>query len=222
MLQGKTVKIDDPTLLTYFYPDYKVKSKLSFLDRDNNVIYVGHSRNNLKEWLSSNTKSYISTVGIPEIDLTSKTNLLKFVFSQHGREPSESVLKQVESFDDNELLYCLKIYWQSGIWPYHINNDDVNLYNLFQSTIGSVISQIGIYMSLLNIYPFYVIESSFLTFMVRAKTVEDQEVSPYYKRLLKSFILKSGSKIKPVVLKYAMLKGMDERLRFLMLLLNLR
>lgn len=222
MLEGKTVSIKDPSLLQFFYPEFEIKDKLSFLDSDKKVIYVGKIRPNLKSYLQQNTKEFINTVGKVDVDLTIPSNLVDFVYSRHGKTPPNTVKESLDLLDEEEILYCCKIVWVSGRWPYAAGDSDLTIYNLFQATTGSTKELLQTYFKLISQIPFYIVESSFMTFLMRAKTVEDQEVSPVYKRLLKSFYTKSGNKISKAVFQYMQKDKLRDELRFLELLLGLR
>ena len=67
---NKTVKVQDVNLLKFFYPSFYIKSELSYSDKDRNVIYVGPVRKQLKNYLETLFKEYISTAGPVDIDLT--------------------------------------------------------------------------------------------------------------------------------------------------------
>ena len=94
------------------------------------------------------------------------------------------------------------------------------MYNLYKDTVGPVKDLLETYFKLLQTYPHPVIEASFYTFLQRALDIENQEVSPGYKKLLKTFYAKSSNKIKPALYTYA--KSSQTELDFVNMLLSLR
>jgi hypothetical protein len=96
------------------------------------------------------------------------------------------------------------------------------MFDLFLSTTKSTIEMLETYFNLLDKYPYYMVESSFFTFLQRSRDYEEQDVSDGYKRLLHNFNDKSGSVLKSSIIKYMKKGEMEDRLRFLSLLLSLR
>lgn len=222
MLRGKVVNIENPELLQFFYPEFQIKDNLSFQDKDRKIIYIGRVRNKIKEYLNRKTKSYISTVGRVDIDLEEDDKLLEIVYKMKDRKLYKKVKKSIEMLDREELVYALKVFWITGDWIYDYEEDDLTMYNLFKGTTSSMKELLQIYFQLLGKYPFYMIESSFITFLQRTLDIEDQDISPVYRRLLKSFNSKSGDKLKNSMMKYVQKSSLREELRFLDLLINLR
>ena len=171
--------------------------------------------------LRKNTKSFINTIGRVDIDLTIRSNLIEFIYSKYGKTPSDKTVESVEMLDEDEFIYCIKIFWLIGKWIYDIDSD-FSIYDLFKSTIKSVRDMLDIYFNLLEIYPYYVIEASFITFLQRAVDLEEQDVSASYMRLLKQFNDKSGNKIKGSIMQYCQKDKVLDDMRFIGLLLDLR
>ena len=79
-----------------------------------------------------------------------------------------------------------------------------------------------IYYTLLESYPAPVVESSFLTFLSRVKTLSEQNVNPGYQKLLMRADSKFGDKLKSSVFKMATRGDLEDGLRFFELLTGLR
>lgn len=220
-LIGKTVKVNDPDDLLFFYPTFEKRTHLVFTDVDKNILYVGKMKSNLLRNLQVGTKAFINTAGMHDYDFTDREFLLKFVFSKWNKEPPKYLAQTHDSFDDDEFMYCCKVYWVCGRWPYRVD-EGVTLFDLFKGSVDSVKDMLKVFFELQTRYPFYVIESSFITFINRSMSIEDQNVSPAYLRLLKTFNSKSSSKIKPAILEYAQSKIKNEELKFIDFILNLR
>lgn len=219
---GKTIRISDPYILKFFYPDFLVKEDLTYSDRDNKIIYVGKSRKDLKDYLSRNTKCFINTVGNPDLDFTNREKVVEWAFGVKGKQVSPKIQEQVSNIDDEYFLYLLKIYWVTGRWVAESANPDVSVYNLFQASVSSTKSALQIYFKLVEDQPARIVESSFITFLSRIYNLEDQSVSPGYLKLLKSALNKYGPKVKPAVYKLALRHDGREELAFIDLITDLR
>lgn len=218
-LIGKVVKVSDPSILRLFYPDFVVKSYLTSYDVGIKVIYTGLLNKRAMGILESCT--FIATQGLYSYDLTDRTQMLKFVYSKWNREVNASVLKNVDLYDDEEFSYCYKVYWVCGRWPYKPESEE-SIYTLYQSSVQPVNEFIKCYFDSVSEYPDGVVEQSFLTFMVRAKNVDDQNVGASYKRLLKGFWNVSGVKFKRAVSRFIGSPICNRELKFVELIFNLR
>lgn len=219
---GKTVRIKDPYILKFFYPDFQVREELSYSDQDNSIIYIGKSVRNLNDYLYRNTKRFINTVGNPDIDFQNREQVVEWAFKQKEKKLTEKVKAQVKDFDDEYFMYVLKIFWVSGRWVGETGDGEVSVYNLFQSSVSSLKSSLQIYFKLLENQPARVVESSFITFLSRIHNIEEQSVNPGYLKLLKQALAKYGTKVKPAVYKLALRKDQKEELAFIDLLTDLR
>lgn len=219
---GKTVKIKDPYLLKFFYPDFQVKEELTYTDRDAKIIYVGKSRRDLRDYLASNTEQFINTVGVPDIDFNNKEKVVEWAFARNGKVPTAKIIEQVKNMDDEYFLYLLKIYWVTARWVGESSESDVSVFDLFVASTSSVKQSLQIYFSLIEEQPARVVESSFITFLSRIHNIEDQSVSPGYLKLLKSALNKYGPKVKPAVYKLALRHDSREEFAFIDLITDLR
>lgn len=222
MLKNKVVNVENPELLQFFYPDYIIKNEVSKLDRDNKIIYTGSMKSKIKNYLGRNCKEFISTVGKMDIDLMRDLELINFVYSDRGRKVPKKVKNNLDMLDREEIEYCCKVFWMCGKWVYNEGDDEITVFNLFKSMNEPLQKMVEVYIELINKYPFYMVESSFMTFLQRLEDIDEQQISGYYKKVLKIFKSKSGDKVKKSVLKYVKDVELEERLRFLNLLLNLR
>lgn len=215
---GKIVKIDE-NFLKVLYPDYVPKSYVSFLDRGTNVIYTGKYFNGLKDYLAKNTKSFISVVGAPELDLSSRDKLAEYVFNLKNRTYSDKYQAFFDTLDDNEFYYSLKTLLITGRVPYIIT-ESTSLYNLFQSLTLPTLEMLKIYFSVTDVFPFGVVESSLLTFLSRVANLSTDGVSPRYSMLIKQTHSKIQPQLKPAVLQYA--QSNHTELDLLNLIISLR
>jgi len=190
------------------------------------IIFKGKNRVNLKQEISKLTDNYISLVGVPDIDLYDKNNLIELVQSKWANKSKlkQSQLKVLESLSEEDYYNCIKIYWITGEWPKFIENkSEYSVYKLFDAlATKDNKSLMTVYFSLLEEYPFYVIEASVLKMIQRAKNPIEQEVKKGYKSILKSFESKVVSNINNAINSYIGRIKMREDLRFLLFIMDLR
>lgn len=221
-MEGKVIKVKDNGLLSFLFPSFQVRSSLSIADRDVDIIYVGPNRKDLRSYLERNSRSYVSSVGVPDVDLSSPLSAVKWIFSQKGQELTDNVKESVESMDDEEFWYLFKVMWVTGKWIGNKEDSKYNTFHLYQTSTMSLKDELTVYFSLLESMNPLVIESSFLTFLSRVKTIESQNVSAGYMKVLKSADSKYGSKIKQAVSKMATRRGLRPELLFIDLITDLR
>ncbi len=215
MLEGKTVNCKDVGLLSFFYPSFVVKDTL-FFDHDKNVIYVGSMKKNMMQYLKNNTNSFINTVGPYTVDLDNEEELIDFVYSKWNKEPKDGIRDLLLNMQRVDLLIYLKKYWIIG--RSDLDSMDVTVFDLFKSFLKPKRESYDVYFRLLEYVDPVVIEHSILTFLTKVVSLDDIEVSPYYKKILMDFRGKSGDRIKRVCLEYLDREDMDKRLNVLWLI----
>lgn len=215
MLEGKTVNCKDVGLLSFFYPSFVIKDTL-FFDHDKSVIYTGSMKKNMVEYLKNNTKTFINTVGPYTVDLESEEELIDFVYSKWGKEPKDGVRDLLLNLQRSDLLIYLKKYWMVG--KSDLDSMDVTIFDLFKSFLKSKSECYSVYFRLLEYVDPIVLEHSIFTFLGKVASVDDVEVSAYYKKILLDFKSKNGNKIKKLCLDYLDRKDTDKRLSILWLI----
>lgn len=219
---GKIIRIKDPGLIKFFYPNFFIRSEITYPDRDCNVIYNGPMRRNLISYLESNTKSFISTTGSPDLDFENREELLKWIFKKKGKDLTPKIVEGALSVEDNYFLESIKLFWILEKWRKNSSQSDITLYDLFSKSVEPLKDLLVVYFNLLEVYPAPVIESSFITFLSRVKNIEEQSVKPGYMKLLKSANTRYGIKIKSSIYKMASREGIRDELVMLDLLTDLR
>ena len=218
-MQREVVNIKDPSILSYIYPDYITLSYVSFLNRDDKVIYTGKPFKNFEDYLDKNTKTWISLVGNPTLDLTSNTSLIEFCYDLKGKTLNSSTLHFLEALTDKDLWYALKIFLQIGKLPYDVKKG-VSIYSLFNSFSEPTPTTLKILFELVDSYPLPILESSLLTFLDRVSHNTSDNVSNKYGLLINTTRNKFGKNIKPSLLNYC--KSEQSQLDFINLILNIR
>lgn len=218
-LLDKVVRVSSEDILMFFFPDFKVRRVLTPIDYGSKIIYTGPLNKKAQDILQSGT--YIATRGLYQYDLTNRKQMIQFVFSKYDREVPDYIMRNIDLYDDDEFLYCCKIYWMSHQWPYKPESED-SVYSLYQASVSSTIDFLKKYYKCTEFYKIPILEQSFFTFILRAKSVDEQNVSPMYKRLLKVFYNTSNSRVKPAMLQYIESPISDRELRFVEFIFSLR
>ena len=214
---GKTVKIN-LDLLTILYPNYKRLDYVTFLNQEDDVIYTGKPFNNLIKYLEKNTKSFINTVGTPDIDLTNKETLLEYILNLKGKKVSNKMKDFAQTVDDKEFYYCLKLLIVNGKFPYNIEKSN-SLFDLYTALNENTMKVIKVFNNLCESYPTPVLEASILSFLNRIAHNQVDGISKRYALLVNNTRIKIGSRLKPSILEYA--QSNQTTLDLLTLLLNL-
>lgn len=218
-MEGKIVKVKDLAMLQYIYPEFVVLSYVSFLNREDKVIYIGKPFKGLDEYLAKNTKAFINTVGTPDIDLTTNEALINFCYNKKQKKLNNSTKYFLEGLNDHDLWYAMKIFLQIGKLPYEIKKE-VSIYKLFQSFSEPTSNTLNIIFNLLDAYPLGVLESSLLTFLERVMHNSNESVSNKYGLLINNTKVKYGKNIKSSLLTYC--KSKKSQLDFINLILSIR
>ena len=109
-MEGKIVKVSDISFIQFCYPDYITLSYVTFLNREDKVIYTGKAFKGVDEYLKKNTKSYINTVGIPELDLSTREALIQWAYNKKGKNLSNTTKGFLESLNDKDFNFSIKIF----------------------------------------------------------------------------------------------------------------
>lgn len=214
------MKVSDPGIIQFFYPNFIMRDELSITDRDNDILYVGKIKPKIKQYLTINTKHFISTSGPVEVDFTKPEVLVTWVYEKKGHQPPKTVMEQIKTMDLSYIEYLCKVYYVSGHWIAKHDDVDDTIFNLFQQSVGSTRDLLRTYFNLREIYPYEVIQSSFITFLGRVISTEDQSVSPKYMMVLKQAYQRYGNKVRPLVTRLGMEGGRETD--FINLLLELK
>lgn len=218
-LNGLNVKTDDVGKIHFFYPDFVIKDELTFSDLDNKIIWVGKKKD--KEWLERNTKDFINTTGIPDLVFDRESWVDLALVRAKARNSKSNILKSAEDLDDEDFFNHLKIFTVTKKWELKYDESET-IYNLFKALVSSRGEAIQFYFRLIDNYPPAIIESSLLTFLVRVKNINEQNVSPEYMRLLKQANQVMKDKIKGAVMNLSRSTVLRDELSMLNLITDLR
>lgn len=216
-LSNKVVKVPNVGFLSYFFPEYTIANEyLPFVDK---VIFTG-SPQEIRKFRNSGTV-YIGIYGVPEYDLTNREKCLQFVYSKFDKEPPKYLMETKDLYDDNTFFEYCKLTWITGVWPEKIEEQDITIYNLYQSLTQGTSKANEVLFELLKTTSPEIIEASLLTFLTRIKSLDDQSVSVNYKKILLSFKNAHEKNVKPSVERFVFSKLDNTELRLFEFINNL-
>lgn len=203
---SKRMVSGDLDLLKFLYPDYKVIYNLDNID--SNFIYAGKlsETDKLIEIMQDKQYDYIVyTRGNSEFDLRDRLILTDVVFEKYKRLVPRYLNEILNELDDETFLKNIKHYWVTGKWETKKVQNEDNFYTFISSINKSSIEMYKSYFNTLAQSNSYVLESSLMTFITRAKEGKTQDVNYRYRNKLNMF---TGAKLRPAV------KGLKESLSF--------
>jgi hypothetical protein len=203
-LIGKTVNITNVKLLEFFYPNFYIKDTL-FFDQNNSIIYTGKSHRNLLGYLENNTKEFISTVGVIDIDLDVKDTLVNFVYDKFSKVPKEKTRELILNLQNIEFYNYIKNYWVSGISILDTEST-IGIYDLFVAMGKSKSDSMKVYQELSQLYPISVIQTSVETFLEKVVLFPEISVNYRYQNLIEKFKKQHESKLKQVFYQYYVMR----------------
>lgn len=209
-LLGKSVKIDDPYLLQFFYPDLAfVRSDKDYQAGMNNFIYLGNYK--LLGTFNTLGLKYIAAGTVPtyDYDFTDKSQLINFVYSKFGKTPPKYIDEDLLSFINTEefVFYC-KMLWVTGVWfgpkEAEVNKSFEFILSLCNDPYLTVFE---------NYWKLdFDISNYLFKFLSNAINMGDSKKGKY-KELLVRFNTVYGKNIKPAVNKYLNSPIYNSRLR---------
>ena len=218
-MQGKNVKVANQDIITYMFPNYKVLSYVTFLNREDNIIYTGKPFKGFEEYLKKNTKSYISLVGEYNLDISTNKALIEYCYEYKGKKLNNSTMYFLESLNDKDLWSALKVFLQIGKLPYDVKKN-ISMYHLFQSFSESTPATLKVLFDLLDTYPLSILESSLMTFLDRIVHNMNESVSNKYGLLINNTRNKFGKNIRKSLITYC--KSPKSEVDFINLILSIR
>lgn len=189
-LSGKTVSTSLPDQLQILLPSFKVIQDTQPYPYVPNALYIGPNQPSLRKKLHSNHQNVVQVTKNGEIQLETPSQWVSLALINHSRKLTErqAVILDALSLDDSkEIIQSALILGKVTGLP---TDENVSIYELFQTLPGPQTELIRTLLTLLEHQPTPIIESSLLTMILRVKDLEEQEVSPKYRKLLEQTAMK--------------------------------
>lgn len=217
-LLGHSVRVEDPYLLQFFYPNLKfLDNPKDYVSGMNDFIYTGDYKA-VGKFKQLGLNFIATNVPVYEYDLTDSEQLLKFVYSRFKKEvPKYFYTKNVlNSMSYDECVIYSKMFWVSGKWYGPSESDADEIFSFFLSISNDA------YLTIIaNYFKLdFDITSSLLTFLFNVITKGDSKDGKY-KELLIRVGNQFGNKIRPAVYNYLKSSINDQQLRTFYLLMDI-
>lgn len=199
-LLRKKVKIQDPSILQFFYPQFAITSSLEEeVEFSKGVIYTGLVTAKVMQKLELLTKGkFIIVSNFPDIALLEPGDFIKVCFPALEEKADRFNLYSMEQF-----LPILKNSYILNKAPVFPKDDSKGIYSLYQALVMAKTKAYETYFKLLEDIPAKVIASSLLTFFIKIRDEAYANKSETYKKLINSANLKFSDRIKPAVKKFS-------------------
>ena len=189
MILNKRMVSGDLDTLRFLFPNYKVVDEVEENPTEP-CIFTGKLADidKLKEIYDNKKLDYIVyTRGQSDINLRDRFTLANVVFEKHKRLVPKYLSEILDELDEEVFIKNIKTYWITGKWQDRkVDNEDTFL--SFVDTVNkSSMEMYRIYFKVVqNIKP-YKLESSFMTFLNRAKDGNNLDINYRYRNKLKLF-----------------------------------
>lgn len=189
MIINKRMVSGDLDMLRFLFPNYEVINEL----RDNPTkpcIFTGKliDIDRLKTLYEANNLDYIVfTKGQSDINLRDRFTLANVVFEKHKRLVPKYLTGILNELDEEVFIRNIKTYWITGKWQDKtVDNEDTFL--SFVDTVNkSSMEMYRTYFKVVQSIKPYKLESSFMTFLNRAKDGNNLDINYRYRNKLKLF-----------------------------------
>ena len=176
-------------ILRFLYPSYKLQYNID-TNPSCSCIYIGDISDIDKLKLiyeSKNLDFIVYTKNFSEININDRFTLASIVFDKYNRHVPAYLNKIIGELDEDVFINCIKYYWITGKWLVkEIDKEDTFL-DFIDSINKSTMQTYQSYFRVTKYLDIYKLESSFFTFLLRAKEKDMKDMSYFYKNKLKSF-----------------------------------
>lgn len=179
----------DLDLIRFLYPNYEVVSEIPLFPT-RPAIYTGLLKDMdlfVAKYRELGLNFIVHTPFQSEINVDNRFTLLSIVFKKYNRYVPKYVYNMMNLLDYDTFMSLCKFFWLTGDWELK----EVDYEKSFLDFIGSLNSSkrdmMTTYFNVLKDTHSYRLESSLLTFFIRARDRDYKGKSIIYNRMLNSF-----------------------------------
>ena len=188
MLVNKRITVGNANILKFFFPNYSLVNETNIPDDPKKPAIYNGTVESADRFINSyrNAGQDYIVVGIySDIDLTDRRILANVAFEKWRKGYFPKYLDLiVDNLDYNIFLEEIKLKWVTGKWTIKEVQDENSFLDLVDSLNKSKLDFMKTYFGVIDSNSSYVIESSVLTFLNRAKTCSYTGTSFNYKKKL--------------------------------------
>ena len=191
MLVNKRVTSGNINLLRFLFPDYDLINENTIPDNPTRpAIYCGSADKLdyfIKIYKESN-KDFIINSYMSDINLDDRRILCNIIFEKWRNGTLPKYLdKIIDDIPYNQFIEMVKVKWVSGKWTILKISDENTFLNLVEELNKSKLDFIKTYFLCLEDNKPHILESSFLSFLIKAKTKSYKGNSFLYKKKLELY-----------------------------------
>ena len=179
----------DLNLLMFLYPDYEVIKEIPLFP-SRPAIYVGNYDDLdlfIQTYRDNNLNFIVHNKYQCDIDLDNRFMLLSIIFKKYNRYVPKYVYEMMNILDQDSFIDLCKIFWITGSW----NLKELDYENSFLDFVYSLNSSkremIETYFKVIKDTKTFRIESSLLTFFIRARDKTYKGKSLVYNRMINTY-----------------------------------
>lgn len=188
MLVNKRVTSGDFNILRFLFPNFDIITETNIPDNPKSpAIYLGNPADieHFTDRYSKAGQDYIVMSRTSEIDLNDRRILANIIFEKYRNATLPKYLDEfIDEIPQDEFIEAVKIKWVTGRWVITEFKNEVNFLNLVESLNKSKYEFIKIYFDSLKANKPYILESSMLTFLIKAKNKTYKGSSFLYRKKL--------------------------------------
>ena len=185
---GRTVT-GDLDLLRFLYPNFEVVHEIPLFP-SRPAIYVGLLNDMdafVQTYRDNNLDFIVYNSFQSDISLDNRFMLLSIVFKKYNRYIPKYVYEMMNSLDQESFIEYCKIYWVTGSWSLKELDYENSFLDFVYSLNSSKREMIETYFRVVKDTKTFRIESSLLTFFVRARDKTYKGKSLVYNRMINTY-----------------------------------
>lgn len=175
-------------VLRFLFPKYKLASTLD--EVDSNCIYLGKLEDIdelIKKCDECKYNFIVYSQNPTDFNLDDRLVLANIVFGKYNRLVPKYLMSILDKLDDNTFMLNIKSYWLTGKWLTKNVSEEKSFLYFIDSINGTTLQMYKSYFEVINSINPFVLESSIMTFFLRAKEEDYKDIKGKYRLKLKSF-----------------------------------
>lgn len=226
MLVNKRCTSGNVNLLRFMFPKYELISENNIPEEPKRpAIYCGDYSSS-DEFIQKYTNSYVDYIVMSyksDIDLDDRRVLANIIFEKWRNATMPKYLEEIiDSIPQDQFLEMVKIKWVSGKWTIREIANENNFLTMIEELNKSKIEFIRAYFRCLEENKPYILESSILTFLQKAKNKNYQGNSFQYRKKLEMYKDNKLNKTLDAISDASEYNIDNQELRLLNILINIQ
>ena len=187
-IEGRLVA-GDLNLIRFLYPNYEVIQEIPLFP-SRPAIYTGPLQDMdafVSKYRELGLKFIVHTPFQSDINVDNRFTLLSIIFKKYNRYVPRYVYMMMNTLDYDTFIFLCKYFWLTGEWELKELNYEKSFLDFIGSLNSSKRDLIYTFFNVLKDTKSYRLESSLLTFFIRARDRDYKGRSIIYNRTLNSF-----------------------------------